>query len=407
MTTSGPDPDARLLRRSDLDLTVDASNQAFVRSESGVVACGHFGLALLDLFARPMSLRAALELLRPRLRGAQDWIDASSTVVRLFQQGILVDEAAAPPTLHGRARFDAPSVHVRMLDDHRRVAAYLEGIAATVREGDVVVDIGTGTGILALAAIRAGARHVYAIEAGEIGRAAERVFEANGVADRVTLVPGWSTQVELPERADVLVSEIIGNEPLDEHVLEAFADARRRLLVPGARFVPSRLRVVGLGMTAPHEWVTERAFTPTKSEEWRAAYGFDFTPLLSLAGRSPAAHYVRAHRPREWQSLTGPITLADLDLTQVSSASVDTVTEVRATAAGSLNGLLVYFELDVGGGVRLSTSPYATDERCHWSSVLWLVPDPIDLATGDVVKVRYAYGAVRSAGRVDIERVDR
>ena len=56
----------------------------------------------------------------------------------------------------------------------------------------------------------------------------------NGVQDGVTLIRGWSREIELPERADLLVAELIGNEPFEEEVLETTLDARRRLLKPGA-----------------------------------------------------------------------------------------------------------------------------------------------------------------------------
>ena len=77
-----------------------------------------------------------------------------------------------------------------MLDDDRRTEAYLAALTKAVRPEDVVLDIGTGTGVLAVAAARAGARHVYAVEATDIADVAERVFTANGVGDRVTLIRG-------------------------------------------------------------------------------------------------------------------------------------------------------------------------------------------------------------------------
>lgn len=97
-----------------------------------------------------------------------------------------------------------------------------------------MLDLGTGTGVLAVAAARAAARHVYAIEASGIGRVAQRVFRANGVEDRITLLQGWSSTLSPPEPATVLVSEIVGHDPLDEGVLEHTPDARARLLAPGA-----------------------------------------------------------------------------------------------------------------------------------------------------------------------------
>ena len=64
-----------------------------------------------------------------------------------------------------------------------------------------------------MAAARAGARRVYAVEASDIAEVAERVFAANGVQDQITLIRGWSRQIELPKQANLLVSEIIGTRP--------------------------------------------------------------------------------------------------------------------------------------------------------------------------------------------------
>jgi|SRR5215813_11552852 len=98
---------------------------------------------------------------------------------------------------------DAILFHASMLNDRRRTAGYLASIRDVVKPGDVVVDIGTGTGILAIAAVRAGARHVYAIEEARVART---LFEATGMTDHMTLIRGRSTEVRLPQRADVLTN---------------------------------------------------------------------------------------------------------------------------------------------------------------------------------------------------------
>ena len=89
-----------------------------------------------------------------------------------------------------------------------------------------------------MAAAPAGAKRVYAIEVRPIAEVAARFFQGSGLGDRITLIRGNSTEISLPERADVLVSEIIGNDPLAEQVLDtATCDAVARLLKPGARLI--------------------------------------------------------------------------------------------------------------------------------------------------------------------------
>jgi tRNA G37 N-methylase Trm5 len=100
--------------------------------------------------------------------------------------------------------------HVILLNDRARVAAYQRAIDATVKPGDVVLDVGAGTGVMGLLACRAGAARVYAIEGGGMVEIARKIARANGFADRIVCVHGNSTQVELPERVDVAIADQTG-----------------------------------------------------------------------------------------------------------------------------------------------------------------------------------------------------
>jgi hypothetical protein len=185
-----------------------------------------------------------------------------------------------------------------MLNDRTRTSSYMDAIGRAVRPGDVVLDIGTGTGIFALAAALAGARHVYALEVGRVAHAARSLFAANGVSHRITLIQHWSTEIELPERADVLVSELIGDEPLAEGVLGITKDAVRRLLTPGARLVPSGIQIFGLPITIPEDVLNMCMFTPATVENWQAWYGLDFSPLTKVAPTCQLMEFVNAQRAR-------------------------------------------------------------------------------------------------------------
>ena len=255
--------DTLLHRASSMRLTLNSNGEATITIGGTSVAGGPHMLAILDQFSRPRTFSEALENLRTRISGVQDWIDLTSTIVRLHQAGVLLDETEKRPSF-GQAGFEAHAVHVRMLNDRQRTSRYLAAIREVVRPDDVVVDIGTGSGILAAAAAAAGARHVYAIEATSVGSIAQAVFHDNGLADRITLMQGWSTQLTLPERADVLVSEIIGSEPLSERVLEVTADAVKRLLKPEARMVPARIRVLGLPVAVPRTRLVRQVRHPPR-----------------------------------------------------------------------------------------------------------------------------------------------
>ena len=156
------DPDSMLQRVPDLEVRLDSSNVATVMTGANSIRCGPHGLAVLDVFTRPISLRNALERLRPRITGMQDWATTCNAILHLAHQGVLRDPERMGHVLERTddSGSGAAWIHIKMLNDRRRVRSYLQGMREVVRAGDVVLDVGTGTGILAIAAAMAGAKHV-------------------------------------------------------------------------------------------------------------------------------------------------------------------------------------------------------------------------------------------------------
>lgn len=353
---------------------------------------GRHALAVLDAFVHPSSVAAALDRLETRVKGAQDWMELTATIVRLVRAGALRNGTEAEPLVgEDPFTFDSAPKHAAMLDDRVRTDRYRDAIRRVVRPGDVVVEVGTGTGVLAIAAARAGASRVYAVEAGAIGKLAREMFAANSLGDRITLIEGWSTEVELPEPADVLLAEIIGNDPLGEGVLEFTADAVRRWLGPGARLIPRRLRLFGLPVEVPRERLSRRTFTAETLDAWGSWYDIDFGPLREAARRSPHFFYIRPQLAHDWPVLGDPILFADIDLKEIRRFTVSGRHPFTATDAGRLSGMLVYFELELGGGVRLSTHPAEADDHNCWSSPVWVFPDAPDVRPGQGLWATYSY----------------
>src|SRR3954462_4954787 len=101
--------------------------------------------------------------------------------------------------------------HREYLSDPARIDAYRRAMTEVVRAGDVVIDVGAGTGILGLLACEAGAARVYAVDAGPILDLARAIAQANGFGDRIIHVRELSTRAVIPELADVVVTDQIGH----------------------------------------------------------------------------------------------------------------------------------------------------------------------------------------------------
>ena len=131
------------------------------------------------------------------------------------------------------------TIHESLLRDRNRNVAFFEALRRSLTKGGTVLDIGSGSGVWAIAAAKLGADQVVAIEqepllVGLISNLAQE----NGVADRVRVVQGNSTQVQLDIQCDVVISETIGHVIFDEQIVQIMIDARRRFLKPGGVLIP-------------------------------------------------------------------------------------------------------------------------------------------------------------------------
>ena len=261
----------------------------------------------------------------------------------------------------------------RYLAVEERIAAYERAIHEVVKPGDIVLDLGAGTGILGLLACRAGARRVYSVEVTEIIGLARQICRANGFEDRVTFVNDLSTDVELPEKVDVVVTEQIGSFGIESgKLLEYLGDARERLLKPEGRLIPARLDLY----IAPVE--CSEAFE--RIAFWDSVGGFDFRPARILAEN--AAHTVRL-TPEH--ILGEPLQVASLDLSASLPTSFKVEKCVPAARDGWLHGLGGWFSASLSPSVVLSNSP--RENSIRRANLFFPIEGPVSLARGDLILI--------------------
>jgi len=379
-------PDTVLRLAPNFRTRLDGAGHVIVDSPAGtVVDIGPRGFAILSMFSPPVTLGDALDRLEAELGGSTEFAPTMSVVNMLIEEDTLIASADGRVPVSGWAD---PIEHARMLHDDRRTRDFIAALTAAVRPGDVVLDIGTGSGVLAVALARAGARRVYAVEASDIAAVAARVFEANGVTDRVTLIPGWSRQVELPERADLLVAEIIGNEPLEEEILETTLDARRRLLKPGARLVPRALELLARPLLLPEAEFRQRAFGRTAVERWRDLYGMDFQPLLDVASKDPVYSVAEGEVVATWPPTGPPAVLASVNLTTFQEASVHAFTDLLVDPPGPVNAVAVTFRALLHDGIVHTLDPWKWPSS-SWATSVWVLPEPVDVGPEYALRAYY------------------
>lgn len=263
----------------------------------------------------------------------------------------------------------------QILDDRVRVLAFERAIEATVRPGDVVLDLGCALGNFTAFACRAGARRVYAVECEPVIETAQQVIAANGFADRVRFLRGRSTELDPPERARVVFFEDFVITLLSPGVVRTLRDAVDRWLAPGGVLLPGRARV----WTAPVEHAIVYQELDRFAAAGERAYGLDVG-----ATRPPAfaTTYVRSF-PAGSQ-LAAPVSAGDVDLARVQSPALRARGRVPASRSGVIHGLALWFELDLAGE-WLGTGP--SSPRTAWAQAFFPLAVPLVVDRGDPIEL--------------------
>ncbi len=129
-----------------------------------------------------------------------------------------------------------------MLKDKVRTLSYKSAIENNREDfkDKIVLDIGAGTGILSIFAVRAGAKHVYAVENAEIAHFAKEIVRKNGMADKITVLKGRMEELEIPCEVDFIISEWMGYFLLYESMLDCILDARDKYLKKDGKMLPDK-----------------------------------------------------------------------------------------------------------------------------------------------------------------------
>lgn len=263
----------------------------------------------------------------------------------------------------------------KMAADKVRTGAYLSAMRKAIRPDSVVVDIGTGTGLLAVMACRMGARRVYAIELEDVIQVAQRIAAANGCADRIIFLRESSMQAELPERADVVVSDLHGVLPLYKSHIPSIADARKRLLAAGGKLIPQRETVLLVPAEAPD--------TYEKSVGCCAAPGWGLDMELA---RVMAANQWSKTRITPSQMLARPQLWAELDYRTIESPNVGGRHTWIILREGTIHGFVSWFDTELFEGVAFSNGPEAP--QALYGSAFFPLQEPVTLSKGDAVALR-------------------
>ena len=263
--------------------------------------------------------------------------------------------------------------HKIMLADKVRMSAYQKAIKETIKKDDIVCDIGTGSGILAFFSIIAGAKKVYAIEREEIINETKKLANANGLEDRIIFINDSVDKVELPEKVDVITSELMGSFGLEENIYKIQVEARKKILKPTGKLVPAWLELYLIPVEAESIWEKHIGLWSKKF------YGLDFSVIKNDAS---SRRYVVCCSDKV-KFLAKPSLISRLNFYEDKENPLVFERDFIINKQSLFHGWVGYFKAGLSKNIILSTSP--KEPQTHWRQSFFPLSEIVKLKEKDRV----------------------
>lgn len=299
-----------------------------------------------------------------------------------------------------------------MLCDRVRMDAYFNSIFENTHHfiGKTVLDVGTGSGILAIWSAQAGARKVYAVEATKMSEHARELVKANNLQDVVEVIEGSMEDITLPEKVDVIISEWMGYFLLRESMFDSVICARDRWLKPNGVMYPSHARMwlapirSGLGDQKMGDYEACMDDWISFLKETKTYYGVDMSVLTKPFSEEQEKYYLQTslwNNLHPHQVVAKPAIIKDIDCLTVTvkdilnvQASFSSSIEVENTRLSGFGG---WFDVQFRGSkenpaqqeIELTTAP-SIEDSTHWGQQVFLLHPPIRVSEGDELAISFS-----------------
>ncbi|GFN80895.1 protein arginine N-methyltransferase 3 [Plakobranchus ocellatus] len=284
------------------------------------------------------------------------------------------------------ASYTHHDIHMTMLKDKVRTESYRDFMLKNPQlfEGKTVLDVGCGTGILSMFAVKAGARQVVAVDQSNIIYQAMDIARENNMHEKITFVKGRLEDVVLPfQKFDIIISEWMGYFLLFEAMLDSVLWARDRYLNSDGCVYPDHfsMKVVG---------ISDQDLRKSKLGFWDDVYGFKMSCM-----KTSVSDEVNVRLVKEEQVVTEPAVIKDLNVMQCTVADLDFISEfsLKCLSDAEITAVVGYFDTDFNQScserVSFSTGPQATPT--HWEQAVMMLPSPITVHAGAIINCKMIY----------------
>lgn len=264
-----------------------------------------------------------------------------------------------------------------MICDEVRMQAYLKAMKKAITPDSIVLDLGTGTGVMAFWALKFGAKFVYAIESNDLIHVAEEMAKANGLSSKMKFVKDVSTSVVLDQKADVIISDLRGVIPLFGMHIPSIIDARTRLLKPGGAMIPLRDTLWISVVESPKPYAK-------LVEPWEK---YDSHIDMGLARKMSVNNFIK-----EWatkgQMLTSAAKWTVLDYSTILSPNVEGRFSQKALRTGIAHGFTLWYDAELFKGVGYRNTPGIKSHPVVYGSAFFPFQTPVKVSKGNSIEIQ-------------------
>ncbi|XP_061422458.1 protein arginine N-methyltransferase 1 [Lethenteron reissneri] len=316
----------------------------------------------------------------------------------MAETDVTMSQETPTPTVNGSVEGTAPNademtskdyyfdsyahfgIHEEMLKDEVRTRTYRNAMYHNrhLFKDKVVLDVGSGTGILCMFAAKAGAKKVFGIECSNIADYSQQIIKANNLDSVITIVKGKVEEVELlVDKVDIIISEWMGYCLLYESMLNTVICARDKWLKPGGAIFPDR---ASLFLTA----IEDRQYKENKINWWEDVYGFDMSCIRDVAIQEPLVDVVE---PKQVVTNSCLVKEVDIYTVKVDDLTFTSPFCLQVRRADYVHALVAYFTVEFTRCHKrtgFSTAPDAP--YTHWKqTVFYLKEDCLTVKPGEEI----------------------
>ncbi|TEY59365.1 hypothetical protein BOTCAL_0194g00030 [Botryotinia calthae] len=275
--------------------------------------------------------------------------------------------------------YNHHGIHEEMLKDEVRTRSYMNAIVQNKHlfKDKIVLDVGCGTSILSMFAVKAGAKHVIGVDMSTIIEKAREIVEVNGMSDKITLLQGKMEEVVLPfPKVDIIISEWMGYFLLYESMLDTVLYARDKYLAPNGLIFPDKATIFMAG-------IEDGEYKDEKIGFWDNVYGFDYSPLKATALTEPLVDTVEIKAV-----VTDPTAVLTLDLYTCTKEDLAFSSPFKLDVRRNdfVHALIAWFDIDFTAchkPIRFSTGPHT--KYTHWKQTVFYLREVLTVEQGEQI----------------------